>query len=90
MLTTPTEDTWPGVSRLPDYKATFPNWTTNCLESSVVDKLPADRGLSKHGLDLLEQMLIYDPSGRISAKSALQHPYFDSLDKTKLPAYRFS
>ena len=38
------------------------------------------------GLDLLEQMLVYDPSKRISAKKALLHPYFDDLDKNALPA----
>ena len=38
------------------------------------------------GLDLLDQMLIYDPAKRISAKKALLHPYFDGLDKNTLPA----
>ena len=38
------------------------------------------------GLDLLEQMLIYDPAKRISAKKALLHPYFEDRDKTTLPA----
>ena len=28
------------------------------------------------GLDLLEQMLEYDPARRISAKRACEHPYF--------------
>ena len=26
-LGTPTEATWPGVSQLPDFKDTFPQWT---------------------------------------------------------------
>jgi hypothetical protein len=26
-------------------------------------------------------MLIYEPHGRITAKDALTHPYFDDLDK---------
>ena len=26
ILGTPTEQTWPGVSSLPDYKAVFPKW----------------------------------------------------------------
>lgn len=29
------------------------------------------------GLDLLELMLVYDPAGRISAKAACTHPYFE-------------
>nr|GMC79192.1 cell division control protein 2 homolog C [Ipomoea batatas] len=30
-----------------------------------------------------ENMLKYDPADRISAKAALDHPYFDSLDKSQ-------
>ncbi|KAF7811441.1 cell division control protein 2-like protein D [Senna tora] len=30
------------------------------------------------------QMLKYEPSKRISAKKAMEHPYFDDLDKTYL------
>ena len=32
------------------------------------------------------RMLVFDPSKRISAKQAIQHPYFDDLDKMELPA----
>ncbi|KAH9759795.1 cyclin-dependent kinase B2-2 [Citrus sinensis] len=49
----------------------------NCLATAVPN-------LDKDGLDLLEQMLQYDPSKRISAKKAMEHPYFDDLDKTRL------
>ena len=31
----------------------------------------------------LQKMLKYDPAERISAKEALDHPYFDSLDKSQ-------
>ena len=31
-------------------------------------------------------MLIYNPGKRMSAKAAMQHPYFDDLDKSTLPA----
>jgi len=34
------------------------------------------------GLDLLSQMVCYDPEQRISALDALNHPYFDDVDKT--------
>jgi cyclin-dependent kinase len=37
-------------------------------------------------------MLKYDPAERISAKAAMDHPYFDSLDKSQfwswLPGYK--
>ena len=32
---------------------------------------------------ILQKMLKYDPAERISAKAALDHPYFDSLDKSQ-------
>jgi len=32
--------------------------------------------LDANGIDLLERMLVYEPGRRISAKQALQHPYF--------------
>merc|ERR1719423_609948 len=79
VLRTPTEEIWPGVTKLPDFKASFPNWTAFSLKQSMKKLEPA-------GMDLLEQMLIYDPAKRISAKKALLHPYFDDLDKTSLPA----
>lgn len=32
--------------------------------------------LDPQGIDLLQRMLVYDPKERITAKQALQHPYF--------------
>jgi len=79
VLRTPNEELWPGVTQLPDFKATFPNWTTINLKNSM-------KKLEPYGLELLEMMLVYDPSKRISAKKALLHPYFNDLDKNTLPA----
>ena len=42
-------------------------------------------GLSEIEVDLLKGMVALDPCRRISAKMALLHPYFDSLDRSKLP-----
>ncbi|CAB0038924.1 unnamed protein product [Trichogramma brassicae] len=78
VLKTPTEEIWPGVTQLTDYKATFPNWKSNNLQAQV-------KTLDNQGLDLLEAMLIYDPAARITARDALLHPYFEDLDKRKLP-----
>lgn len=78
ILRTPTEEIWPGVTQLTDYKTTFPNWMSNNLESQV-------KNLDVDGLDLLQAMLIYDPIHRISARAALKHPYFQDLDTRKLP-----
>ena len=35
------------------------------------------------GLDLLSQLLVYEPSKRLSAKASLSHQYFDDLDKSQ-------
>jgi len=75
ILGTPTEDTWPGVTKLPDYKPQFPAWKQVDLSTIV-------QGIDPVGLDLMNQMLQYDPAKRISAKRALKHPYFDDLDKS--------
>ena len=37
--------------------------------------------LNDFGVDLLEDLLTYDPRERIVGKDALVHPYFDSLDR---------
>ncbi|KAJ8939728.1 hypothetical protein NQ314_011014 [Rhamnusium bicolor] len=78
VLKTPTEDLWPGVSTLPDYKATFPNWTSYNLAGQI-------KNLDSTGLDLLQNMLIYDPAKRISAKKVATHPYFKNLDLSIKP-----
>ena len=48
ILGTPNEDTWPGVTKLRDYKSTFPNWPNSPIQS-VVNGLQMDA----LGLDLL-------------------------------------
>lgn len=78
ILGTPTDCEWPGVESLKDYKRTFPKWKKGKLTDSV-------KNLSDDGIDLLHKCLIYDPAKRISAKAALLHPYFNSLDKKALP-----
>jgi serine/threonine protein kinase len=72
LLGTPNEMVWPGVNSLPDFSTAFPKWPRQILTK----KCPALKG---PGADLLKMMLTYNPSQRISAKKALQHPYFDSL-----------
>jgi serine/threonine protein kinase len=72
ILGTPTEETWPGVTELPTYSSTFPNFRRRNLR----DVLP---GADPLAIDLIEKMLAYDPAQRISAKEALNHPWFDTL-----------
>ncbi|CAN6620676.1 cyclin-dependent kinase 1 [Trichomonascus vanleenenianus] len=76
LLGTPNDDTWPGVTSLPDFKTTFPKWTRQSLQTAVP-------GLDDDGIDLLEQLLAYDPAMRISAKRAIQHPYFEGANSDR-------
>ncbi|XP_057860187.2 cyclin-dependent kinase B1-1-like isoform X3 [Cryptomeria japonica] len=74
-LGTPTEDMWPGVSKSRNWHS-YPEWKPQKLSLVVPDMEPS-------GVDLLSNMLDYDPAKRISAKEAMQHPYFDDLDKSQ-------
>jgi serine/threonine protein kinase len=73
-LGTPTESVWPGVSKLPDWNASFGKWPAKPLHK-VCPRLDME------GLDLLSQLLAYDPSKRITARDAMAHAWFDDLDK---------
>jgi serine/threonine protein kinase len=75
---TPDEAAWPSVTTLPDYKPTFPKWPKRSI-GKACPTLCAD------GVDLLERMLAYEPSARITARAALSHPYFDDMDRASLP-----
>ena len=75
MYGTPTEKTWPGITKLPEFKLSFPQFKGKGIEAY-------NKNIDKVGLDLLEKMLQQDPCKRISAKQALNHPYFDDLDKS--------
>jgi serine/threonine protein kinase len=72
VLGTPTEETFPGVTQLPAFSTTFPKWRPKNLADLL-------HGISPAGVDLIQKMLQYDPAARISAKAALDHPYFDDL-----------
>lgn len=88
LLGTPTEDTWPGVSQLADYKP-FPckfssstfyfliNFTTNILvyhpTTAWSQVVPR---LNSKGRDLLQKLLVCRPTLRMNAEQAMTHPYF--------------
>ncbi|XP_014667637.1 PREDICTED: cyclin-dependent-like kinase 5, partial [Priapulus caudatus] len=72
-LGTPTEDTWPGVAQLPDYKQ-FPIYQPTMSFSQVVPKLSAK------GRDLLQRLLVCNPAHRMSAEDGMAHPYFYDLN----------
>jgi len=41
--------------------------------------IPANSLFNKHFLDLLKRIFVYDPATRITAKEALQHPWFREI-----------
>jgi len=63
---TPTEASWPGISRLPDFKTTFPRWSPVPLDKCCPN-------LCAKGINLLTKMLQLDPTKRITAEEALEH-----------------
>lgn len=78
LLGTPNEDNWPGVNELRDFHPAYPHFKPQKL----ADLVPRQGGvpvIDPNGLDLLSKMLEYDPALRISAREALQHPYFQDL-----------
>jgi len=86
LLGTPSTKTWPGLQELPEYKEQvtgkkpiWPRYPHGQRLSKTV------RRLSKAGLDLLGQMLQFDPNKRISAEAAMLHPYFKDLKGAKKP-----
>ena len=74
VMGTPTRADWPDMVNLPQYKLmeTLPRYEGKKLKNM----LPR---LSAAGLDLLEKMLQADPLKRITAKQAMQHPFFADL-----------
>ena len=71
-LGTPNERVWPKISSLKDWNRDFPKWKPQSLVK-VVPRLNAN------GLDLVEKMLTYRPSNRISAVDAMNHPFLRNI-----------
>uniref|UniRef100_A0A2K5KLH8 mitogen-activated protein kinase n=1 Tax=Cercocebus atys TaxID=9531 RepID=A0A2K5KLH8_CERAT len=72
LLGAPTEEQWPSMTKLPDYKP-YPMYPATTFLVYVVPKLNAT------GKDLLQNLLKCNPVQCISAEEALQHPYFSDF-----------
>ena len=57
---------------MPDHKKTFPQWKSQNMAQLLSH-------LSSDALELILQMLVYDPDQRITAKSALESAYLQSI-----------
>uniref|UniRef100_A0A8C9WA15 cyclin-dependent kinase n=1 Tax=Scleropages formosus TaxID=113540 RepID=A0A8C9WA15_SCLFO len=73
LLGTPTEDNWPGISSIDEFKSyNFPKYKAQAL----INHAPR---LDTEGIDLLLNFLKYESKKRISADEAMKQPYFHSL-----------
>lgn len=72
---TPTEKQWPLMKDLPFYME-----FTECQGTPFKNVLTA---ASHEAIDLLEKLLVYDPTKRLSVDEALNHRFFKSGDITK-------
>lgn len=74
-LGSPTEDSWPGISNHKEYAGhNFPIFEFD--DPPIAALIPR---LDPDGLHLLQSLLRYDPTARVSASDALKFRYFDSL-----------
>lgn len=85
-LGTPTEESWPGVSTLPEYKPIWPVWKEKGIKSLIPDT-NKERDVI---VDLLSKMVVLDPNKRSNALDLMKHPFFNEvrgdLDKSCLKA----
>lgn len=75
-LGTPSEEGWPGLKDLPQFKPTFPRWRAKGWENIRNTR----QQVGSEGIDLLSKLMSYDPKRRLSARKALVHPWFRDVD----------
>ncbi|XP_069377218.1 cyclin-dependent kinase 15 isoform X2 [Paralichthys olivaceus] len=76
VLGVPSEDSWPGVSLLPNYKPEWIHLSDPKQFRTVWKRL---NQLPYKTEDLVQRMLKRVPTDRISAQESLQHTYFSTL-----------
>lgn len=69
---TPTEENWPGVSKLPEY--TVPDPPNPVMGKDYYLRTFGTAG--NEGVDVLMKMLVLDPRKRITAKESLEHAWW--------------
>lgn len=72
LMGTPNERTWPGISQYANYKSNWQIFVPQDLRSLIPN-------LDSMGLNLLTSLLQMRPDARITARQALQHPWFHEL-----------
>merc|ERR1711964_126649 len=74
VLGTPTEEAWPTMSTMPNYKADLHTHRYDARSLSEICQ-----GLDQTGTSLLATMFVFDPSRRVSAFEASEHAFFHDL-----------
>lgn len=72
LMGTPNERTWPGISQYAEYKSNWQIYPPQDLRLIVPN-------LDSVGLNLLQLLLQMRPEARITARQALQHPWFHEI-----------
>lgn len=72
LMGTPNERTWPGISQYTNYKNNWQIFVPQDLRLIVPN-------LDSMGLNLLQSLLQMRPESRITARQALQHPWFHEI-----------
>ena len=76
VLGTPTHSNWPeGVQQAKKYEIKFPN----CAGSSLSKAIP---NASQEAIDLMGEMINWDPNKRATANNLLNHPFFTNYPIT--------
>jgi cyclin-dependent kinase 7 len=86
---TPTEENWPGVSKLEFYVPPAPATEANTASGAEPFKRPKPMSywrtrfgvLGEDGIDLLKGMCTLDPKKRLTATQVLQHRYWNAAPK---------
>jgi len=77
ILGTPTEDDWPNIFLLPQFKSSFPKFK---IQEYQLREIMDNDDIA---YDLLKRLLTCDPTIRIAARYALRHAYFSGYDQKK-------
>lgn len=73
----PTEQNWPGVTKLPEYIVAAPNGQTGPMpEQGDAFFLSTFGSVGPEGVEVLRGMLKLDPRKRVSCREVLEHRWF--------------